>query len=79
MANITITIPDAQVNRVLDAFAAHFEYERYVAGGGTMTRAQFAKYHLIQWMRGIVRMYEVQQRQAQVDASTPQVIDPDYT
>lgn len=41
MANIQITIPDAVINRVLDAFAARFNYD--TAKLENETKGQFAK------------------------------------
>lgn len=51
MATITITIPDAAINRVQDAFATHFRYD---LNGGGLTKAQFAKAQLIAWVKRIV-------------------------
>lgn len=75
MAQIIINIPDADLPRVVDAFADTFDYDRYVREGGTLTKNQFAKSQLIRWMRGIVRAYETRTQQA----PPPVIVDPDYT
>lgn len=54
MASITITIPDAVLNRVLDAIAATRSYNPGTDG----TKAQFAKAQLVAWIKGIVVDYE---------------------
>lgn len=56
MASISISIPDTVVARVLDAFA---EVYGYTATDGT--KAQFARSKLVEYVRGVVRSYEVQQ------------------
>lgn len=45
MANITITIPDANLSRVIDGFATRYEYNTFKQGAET--KAQFAKRMLI--------------------------------
>lgn len=55
MAQITLTIPDALLARVLDAFATTYGY---TPGNGT--KAQFARQQLATHIRGVVRSYEVQ-------------------
>lgn len=48
MANITLTIPDAQINRVLNALATKFGYTGFLSDGVTpQTKAQFAKAWII--------------------------------
>jgi hypothetical protein len=54
MASISITIPDAVLSRVLDAFAARYGWES--AGG--QTKAQFAKSRVIEFIRDVVRAHE---------------------
>lgn len=54
MANITITIPDAVLQRVLDAVAATRNYNPATDG----TKAQFARAVLIAWLKGIVVDHE---------------------
>ena len=54
MANITITIPDAVVPRVLDAVSARNGYNTATDG----TKAQFAKAVLVRWLKAEVVGYE---------------------
>lgn len=54
MAQITVTIPDAVLPRVLDAFAVRYGWN---AAGG-QTKAQFAKAKLIDFTRDVVRLHE---------------------
>ena len=56
MAQITLDIPAAQVNRVLDAIAAN---NGYTAADGT--KAAFAKQWLVQMIKDQIRSYEAQQ------------------
>lgn len=65
MAQVTIDIPDDQVNRVLDAFATRFGWVSVQASG---TKAAFAKAHLAKLVREIVKQEEI--RQAQMAASS---------
>lgn len=58
MATLTITIPDEHVTRVLDAFAAEYGYDRYVETGGTMTKGEFAKAKVVQYMKDVVSAAE---------------------
>lgn len=54
MANVTITIPDAQVDRVRDAVAARNGYNQAIHG----TKNQFYKNWLIQKTKDEVKDYE---------------------
>lgn len=67
MAQIAITIPDAVLPRVLDAFAA-----RGFDPAGGLTKAQYAKQQVIAHIRNVVRAYETEQavRAAAAQAST---------
>jgi len=49
MADITLTIDDAHVSRVLDAFASRYKYETNKLEGET--KAQFAKRMLAEWIK----------------------------
>ena len=75
MAQIILNIPDADLPRVLDAFADTFDYPRYLAEGGTMTRGQFSKFHLVRWLKSIVRSYETRIG----TPAPPAITDPDVT
>ncbi len=54
MANVTITIPDAVVDRVLDAIAGTYGYNPLLDG----TKAQFGKKQLANFAKRTVRDYE---------------------
>lgn len=56
MAQITITIPDAVVQRVLDAFAYRFGYDN--VPDPKPTKAAFAKAALVGEIRAITRDHE---------------------
>jgi len=67
MVNVTFTIPDAQVNRYINAFAVMYNYQTEVPdGNGGMipnpqTKAQFAKQCVVNYMKEIVKACEVQE------------------
>lgn len=75
MASITITIPDDQVDRVVNAICERFNYDQYVADGGTLSRPQFAKRRIAIWIRGLVTTWEMRAVQ---DGVTPPS-EPDVT
>lgn len=55
MATITLTIPDAVIDRVRDAIAANNGYNAVVHG----TKAQFAKTWIIRQIKNQVNGYEI--------------------
>lgn len=55
MASITISVPDAQVQRVLDAFCATFGYNPATDG----TKAAFTKKQMAQYAKEVTLAYEV--------------------
>jgi hypothetical protein len=55
MAQITLNVPDAVLDRVLDAVGVTFGYEQNGAG---RTKAQFAKAVLADWLTDIVVNHE---------------------
>jgi hypothetical protein len=57
MATITITVPDAVVNRVLDAFAGTYQYNAATDG----TKAAFAKKQLGLIAKRTTREWEASQ------------------
>ena len=65
MATIQIEVPDAQVPRVLEAFAVSFGYDP--ASG--LTKAQFAKKQTAQWVREVTLGYERQKAMAAITDS----------
>ncbi len=54
MASITVTVPTAAVQRVLDAVCATYGYS---ADSG-LTQTQFAQQHLVSHVKEILRNYE---------------------
>jgi len=61
MADITITIPDAKVPVVLDAFAQQFGYDQSKLENET--KAEFAKRMLISRIKAFVRDYRATQEE----------------
>lgn len=63
MAQITVTIPDAVLPRVLAAFAASYGYQATMPGGAPnpQTQAQFAKQKLADYVKAVVTAYEASQ------------------
>lgn len=61
MAQLTITIPDAQTARVFDAFAAAYGYQATIDGQpNPQTRAQFARQKVIEFIKNTVKAQEAQ-------------------
>lgn len=58
MAQIVINIPDADVSRVLNAFASEYNYDRYVEEGGLLSKAAFAKSKVIIFIKDVVKVHE---------------------
>lgn len=54
MANITLTIPDDKVQRILDAFAAEFGWTTESG----VTKAQFTKAQVIEYIKQVTRNFE---------------------
>lgn len=61
MATITITIPDAILQRVLDGYAIANGYQPKLEDGTPETKAAFAKRKIIEHIRSSVRKAEVEQ------------------
>ena len=72
MAQIVITIPDAQIARVRDAIATRFGWT--VESG--LTKTQFAQKVVREWLRSEVRLEEI--RKAQITAADT-VVDVDVS
>lgn len=72
MADITITIPNPVVNRVLDAFAAHFGWIDEATSG---TKVAFAKDQLRIWVKDIVKQEEAAAAQRAAYQATIDDID----
>lgn len=58
MADVTITIPDAQATRVLNAFAAQLNYTGTNPQGQAETKAQFARRMLREYIVAVVKQNE---------------------
>lgn len=56
MAEIKLTIPDLQISRVTNAMAARHGW----TSGSGLTKAQFAKQHIIEMVMDDVRWFEGQ-------------------
>jgi hypothetical protein len=76
MANITLTIPDASIGRIVDGMCNQFNYSTMKQAAET--KAQFAKRMLVEMVKNAVLSSEVQAAKvaaidtvkAQVDAIT---------
>ena len=68
MAQLTITIPDAQVPRVLAAFQVVFNDQ-----GGEETAAQFLRRHLIDYVKELVQKGERRAHVAGFEYTDPDV------
>lgn len=66
MANITLTIPDAQLARVVSAFSIAYGYQDTIPGAtpadppvpNPETRAQFMRRHIMEFVRNTVQAVE---------------------
>jgi hypothetical protein len=54
MAQISITIPDTQVNRIMDAFALAYNYTGTAPDGTTETKANFARRKIREYVVSVV-------------------------
>ncbi len=70
---ITISVPDAQATRVLDAVAFVYRYDP--ASG--LTKAQFAKQQMIAWVTSAVTDAEKAQRRQAIEAQLVLTTYPD--
>lgn len=68
--NITITIPDAQIPRVISAFATHFGYQDMVAETvddiitmvpNPVSRPAFAKQKIVEYIKNVVVSTELEE------------------
>lgn len=72
-ATLTLTIPSAQVNRVLNAFAMQY---RWSPGLG-VTKQQFAKQQIIAFIFATVKKQEQAARNAEIKAALDSTVYPD--
>lgn len=83
--NFTISIPDDQRSRVLDAFSARYGYTSEVPdGNGGMipnpeTRGQFAKRMLSDYVKTVVREAEIDSASRTAAASAAAAEPPEVT
>jgi hypothetical protein len=66
-ADVTITIPDPQLSRVLDGIATSSNYDAYKLPAET--KAQFARRMMIAWVKAQVLQAEQRAARIQADAS----------
>lgn len=67
MAVISITIPDAQINRVVDGVCLAYNYQATIGGSpNPETKAQFAKRMLIERLKQMVMQGEMRAVQESV-------------
>ena len=60
MANITVTIPDASLTRVINGICNTFDYIRSIEGvENPPTKAQFAKSVIIEFIKKTVKNAEI--------------------
>jgi hypothetical protein len=61
MAQISITIPDNQIQRIIDAVSAYYLYQATIGGvSNPETKAQFTKRMVVEYLKGIVLASEGQ-------------------
>jgi hypothetical protein len=73
MAEITITIPDGVVQRVLDALCGQFGW----TPESGLTQGQFAKWCVARWAKDVVRTWEAQQASEAAILAAQQDVDTD--
>lgn len=65
MAQISITIPDSVLNRVVDAICAQHDYQATINGApNPETKSQFARRMIREFVKGCVRRQEMADAQA---------------
>lgn len=74
MADITITVPNAVLSRVLDAIAAT---KGYKPSDGT--KAQFARNHIAAYIKDIVKSYEGSAASANARRLADTAVDSEIT
>lgn len=80
MAQIVVTVPDAVLQRVLDAFAAAYGYQATIDGSpNPETKAQFARRMVRQYVKNTVVAHEAEQaaitaRQTAADAANTDIV-----
>jgi len=81
MAQITITIPDAILPRVINGFARRYNYSPILEDGSSNpeTKAQFAKRKLIEFIKSAVREAEIQDATNAAATTAAASVDTDIT
>jgi len=79
MAQITITIPPAVTNRVIDGFAKRYNYSPTLEDGSANpeTKTQFAKRKLMEYIKQAVREAEIQDATNTAATSAAASVDTD--
>jgi hypothetical protein len=72
MGNITVTIPDASLQRIINGFTGMFNYAE---NGGGLNEAQFTKKQVILYIKHIVKTYEAGQASKTSEATIGSEID----
>lgn len=75
MATITLDIPDDQVPRISDAFAAHYGWS--VESG--VTALEFARVQVIAFINATVQTYEIRAAEEQARAAAISAAAPNIT
>jgi hypothetical protein len=77
MASITLTIPDAQATRVLNALATQWGYLSVLPDGtaNPQTKAQFVKAELARYCKRVVVAYEAAQAAATQSTTSTNEVD----
>ncbi|MDO8614612.1 MAG: hypothetical protein Q7T33_02610 [Dehalococcoidia bacterium] len=79
MAQITVTIPDAQAVRVRDAVCTHYGYQATINGApNPETKAQFVSRKVREFLVSIVRGEEVKAAVNTTSATTAAAVDADF-
>lgn len=73
MANVTLTIPDNQMQRIGDAFSAKFGFTGKDPNNADETKTQFVKRIVGNHIKDIVQQYESEQAQAAAIVAQGQV------
>lgn len=78
MANITITIPDASLSRIVADIAAAYNYQATINGApNPQTQQAFAKAQIINWIKNTCKNQELssamQSAQAQASTTSSQI------
>lgn len=69
MASINITAPDAEMDRIVNGLCGSTGWT--VTSG--VTKQQWAKQAIVNWMKKVVMGYERQQQAAQISVSEPNI------